>query len=159
MQELVEKLSVLLQTRGVRLLSAESCTGGLLAAAMTERPGSSDVFEGGVVSYSNELKQAFLHVSAESLEKHGAVSAEVAREMAAGLLRLHPQGLAVSITGIAGPGGSSAAKPVGLVYIGCGTAGRIKIRENRFSGTRAAVRAQAVEAALAMAIAHLEELP
>lgn len=108
---------------GLRIATAESCTGGMVAAALTDVAGSSDVFDRGFVTYSNAAKEAMLGVSAATLAAHGAVSEEVAREMAEGALRHSLAGLAVSITGIAGPGGS-AFKPEGRVCFGLARAGR-----------------------------------
>src|SRR5207244_5747837 len=119
-QELSEAARALLDLcRGKRLLlaAAESCTGGLLAATLTEIPGSSDVFERGFVTYSNEAKRAMLGVTPMTLAGHGAVSRETAEAMATGVLAHAPVDLAVSITGIAGPGGAVPGKPVGLVYL------------------------------------------
>jgi nicotinamide-nucleotide amidase len=103
--------------KGVHIATAESCTGGLVAALLTEIPGSSDVVERGFVSYSDEAKQELLGVSSEALRLHGAVSEPVCRAMAEGALKRSRAQLAVAVTGIAGPGGGSAEKPVGLVYI------------------------------------------
>lgn len=106
-----------LKARGATAATAESCTGGRVAAALTEAAGASEYFTGGVVAYSNEVKVAALGVSRQTLERHGAVSGEVAREMALGALRLTGARYAVATTGIAGPGGGSPAKPVGTVWI------------------------------------------
>lgn len=134
-----------LQARGQTLSVAESCTGGLLGARITERAGSSAYFLGGVLVYSNELKHRLLGVSQEILERHGAVSPECARAMAEGVKRLTGSDWALSVTGIAGPGGATAGKPVGLVYLGL--AGR-EAREFRFAGDRGQVRRLSVEKAL-----------
>ena len=107
----------LARRRGVMIATAESCTGGLVAGRLTDVPGSSDAFERGFVTYSNAAKQQMLGVRAETLEAHGAVSEQVAAEMAAGALRLSQAGIAVSVTGIAGPGGSEH-KPEGRVCFG-----------------------------------------
>jgi nicotinamide-nucleotide amidase len=109
----------LLRARGATLVTAESCTGGLLAALVTEIPGSSHAFERGFVTYSNAAKSDLLGVDHETLARHGAVSGETAGAMAAGALQKSTGSLAVSITGIAGPGGGTADKPVGLVYLAC----------------------------------------
>ena len=145
---------------GLRLASAESCTGGLIAALLTEIPGSSDVFERGFVTYSNAAKQELLGVAAATLAAHGAVSDATAREMAAGALsRSHVQ-IAVSVTGIAGPGGGSAAKPVGLVYFACaGPNGRLVALERRFGDLgRPAIRTLAVSQALELLKAAADSL-
>lgn len=139
----------LLRERGWMIATAESCTGGLVAARLTDRAGSSDAVAGGVVSYSNDVKRRALGVDAESLRDHGAVSAVVAQAMARGALdRLGAQ-IAVSTTGVAGPGGGSEEKPVGTVYIAVATAdGPGLVRHVRLPGDRAAVRDRTVTAAL-----------
>jgi nicotinamide-nucleotide amidase len=111
-----ETLLALCRARGLKLATAESCTGGLIAATLTEVPGSSYVFERGFVTYSNEAKVESLGVRAELIERHGAVSDEVARAMAAGALAASRADIAVAVTGVAGPGGGTAEKPVGLVH-------------------------------------------
>lgn len=144
---LVEEVGDLLRSRGLRLVVAESCTGGLLGAHLTSVAGSSDWFLGGAISYANELKSALLGVRAETLAQHGAVSAECAREMADGALDRMGADVAVSVTGIAGPGGGTPEKPVGLVYLGLAgpSAG---VRELRLHGTRDEIRRATVESAL-----------
>lgn len=107
-----------LRTKNRKLATAESCTGGLLAGAITAVPGSSDVFFGGYVTYSNDAKEQMIGVPRDLIERHGAVSEAVAHAMAEGAIRTTGADLAVSVTGIAGPGGGSPHKPVGLVYIG-----------------------------------------
>lgn len=116
---LAQSVFSLCRERGLRIATAESCTGGLLAALLTEFPGSSHVFERGFVTYSNEAKSELLGVSAALLAMHGAVSEEVAHAMAAGCLEKSNAELSASITGVAGPGGGTAEKPVGLVCIAC----------------------------------------
>ena len=115
---LAETIGQLLCARGQRLATAESCTGGLVGHLITNIPGSSDYFWGSAVTYSNEAKMRVLGVRAETLTAHGAVSAETAQEMAQGARRLFSVEVAASVTGIAGPGGGSEAKPVGTVFIG-----------------------------------------
>src|SRR5215213_2615311 len=114
---LVEQLAALAERRGLRLATAESCTGGSLSAAITDLAGVSSVFLGGVVSYANEVKEQLLGVPGEVLRVHGAVSEPTARAMAEGVCRVTGADLGFGITGVAGPGGGSDAKPVGLVYI------------------------------------------
>lgn len=146
-----EGLLTAMRARAWRLATAESCTGGLIAALFTEIAGASDVFERGFVTYSNAAKIGLLDVDFETLRHHGAVSAEVAREMAVGARRASAADIAVSVTGIAGPGGGSAEKPVGLVYIGLATPGRApQAHEFRFGdmGGRSAIRAKTVTEAL-----------
>ena len=139
----------LLRSKGITLVTAESCTGGLIAALLTEVAGSSDVFDQGFVTYSNAAKTAQLGVSEQMLARHGAVSEEVAGAMAAGALAHSKAEMAVSVTGIAGPGGGSTIKPVGLVYIGVAVRdGDVRVVRCQFSGERDAVRMQAVARAL-----------
>jgi len=138
------------------LAVAESCTGGLLAAAITDVAGASRCFHGGVVSYANEAKAGWLRVDPALIDTHGAVSSEVAEAMVSGLLATTPADLACAITGIAGPGGGTAEKPVGLVYIGVGDARGIEVHRCRFDGDRAAVRAATVARALALLLAQAE---
>ena len=136
---------------GLRVATAESCTGGLVAAALTEIAGSSDVFERGFVTYSNAAKHEMLGVDAALIAAHGAVSEPVARAMAAGALSHAPADLAVAVTGVAGPGGGSAAKPVGLVWFGAARRGaEARAERHVFPGDRAAVRHAATLRALAL---------
>jgi nicotinamide-nucleotide amidase len=133
---------------GLRIATAESCTGGLIAACLTEIAGSSDVVERGFVTYSNQSKIDLLQVPADAIEKHGAVSPHVARAMVEGALALSRADVAVSVTGIAGPGGATPAKPVGLVYLACQRRGREPLIErHQFHGDRRAVRIASLEAA------------
>jgi nicotinamide-nucleotide amidase len=137
--------------RGLKVATAESCTGGLIAGALTEIPGSSDVFDRGFVTYSNAAKHEMLGVAAVILERHGAVSRETAEAMAEGALAVSNADLAVAVTGIAGPGGGSAAKPVGLVHFAAARDGKRVHREKRYGDIgRSAVRKEAVAEALAM---------
>src|SRR5690242_3789324 len=133
----------------VKLATAESCTGGMIAAALTDIAGSSDVVERGFVTYSNEAKTTLVGVPREQIEAHGAVSAHVAQAMAAGALAHAPVELAVAATGIAGPAGGSERKPVGLVYLGCARKGQpARVERQVFHGDRAAIRAAATRRAL-----------
>jgi nicotinamide-nucleotide amidase len=152
---LATRAAALLQAcreRGWMLATAESCTGGLVAALLTEVPGSSDVVERGFVTYSNEAKAEMLGVPADLIAAHGAVSEAVARAMAEGALAHSRADVAVSITGVAGPAGGSPAKPVGLVHFGLAVRGRTTVhRERRYGDLgRAEVRAKAVEDALGL---------
>ena len=134
---------------GVMIATAESCTGGLIAGLLTEIAGSSDVFERGFVTYSNQAKMELLGVSEELLQAHGAVSAEVACAMAVGALERSRAAVAVAVTGIAGPGGGTADKPVGLVHIAVSRGGVTRNEEHRFGDFgRTEVRLKTVEAAL-----------
>ena len=140
--------------RGWRLATAESCTGGLIAACLTEHAGSSDVVDRSFVTYSNEAKQALLGVRESTLDAHGAVSELTAREMAEGALARAGVELALSVTGIAGPGGATATKPVGLVHIACAVVGQPTGHARHiFAGDRSAVRIASVEAALRLGLA------
>ncbi|HZB93575.1 MAG TPA: nicotinamide-nucleotide amidohydrolase family protein [Stellaceae bacterium] len=140
--------------QGLHLATAESCTGGMVAAALTDIAGSSDVVERGFVTYSNAAKRELLGVPEALLVAHGAVSSEVAAAMAAGALGAAPVDLAVSITGIAGPGGATPTKPVGLVWFGCGRrGGNIATEHHVFPGDRAAVRLAATRRALELLLA------
>jgi nicotinamide-nucleotide amidase len=134
--------------RGLTLGVGESCTGGLLGARLTAIPGSSSVVIGGVIAYSNGVKEDLLGVGADTLERHGAVSEQVAVEMAAGVRRRLGVDIGVSITGIAGPGGGTPEKPVGLVWIAVDLRGEIRTHGSRFIGDRAEIRFRATQAAL-----------
>jgi nicotinamide-nucleotide amidase len=148
-EHLVADLAQALRARGWWLATAESCTGGLLAAACTGLAGSSDWFERGFVTYSNAAKTELLGVPADLIATHGAVSEPVARAMADGALERARVQVALSITGIAGPGGGSPEKPVGTVWLGLAVAGRPTTAEHLlWSGDRAAVRGQTVRHAL-----------
>jgi nicotinamide-nucleotide amidase len=154
-EELLEQARVLLdlcRRKGLTIATAESCTGGLVAATLTEIPGSSDVVERGFVTYSNAAKEQMLGVPAQTLASHGAVSRETAAAMAKGALAHAPADLAVSITGIAGPGGAVAGKPVGLVHFAAaGRSGALMHQERRFGDIgRRDVRLASVAQALAM---------
>lgn len=139
------------------LATAESCTGGLIAAALTAIAGSSDVVDRGFVTYSNEAKQELLSVSAELIDTHGAVSEPVARAMAEGALAHSRAHRAVSVTGVAGPGGGTAVKPVGLVWFGLARRdGPTGAQRYVFPGDRTAIRAASVSTALAMIAASLD---
>jgi nicotinamide-nucleotide amidase len=140
------------RSRGLKVATAESCTGGLVAGALTEIAGSSDVFDRGFVTYSNAAKQQMLGVPADILRDHGAVSAETAQAMARGALRKAKADLAVAITGIAGPGGGAADKPVGLVHFAAASrAGKLIHAEKRYGDIgRSLVRHQSVLQALMM---------
>jgi nicotinamide-nucleotide amidase len=137
-----------LRARGWRMAAAESCTGGLIAAACTSVAGSSDWFERGYVTYSNEAKTDLLGVPAALIAAHGAVSDEVARAMVQGALARAPVQLAVAVTGIAGPGGAVQGKPVGTVWLAWGTAAGVMAERLQLDGDRGAVRAGTVHAAL-----------
>jgi nicotinamide-nucleotide amidase len=142
----------LCRARGLHVATAESCTGGLVAAALTEIPGSSDVVDRGFVTYSDDAKRAMLGVPAATLKRYGAVSAQTAKAMAAGALKNSQADLAVSITGIAGPGGGSKQKPVGLVFFAAASRDGRRIARKRLYGDigRRRVRLRSVIEALAL---------
>lgn len=145
------------RAKGATLATAESCTGGMIAAAITDIAGSSEIFDRGFVTYSNAAKQEMLGVSAETLATHGAVSEAVAREMAEGALNRSNATLAVAVTGIAGPGGGTALKPEGRVCFGLARTGAPTVTETVDFGAegRAAVRALTVAHALALLVGAL----
>lgn len=156
-----EKAVALLEAcrrNGIMLATAESCTGGLIAASLTDIGGSSDVVDRGFVTYSNEAKHEMLGVPAELIEEYGAVSKEVALAMAAGALLHSRAGLALSVTGIAGPGGGSQEKPVGLVWFGLALKGQPTIAARHVFEVRgrASIRMAAVNVALDMALSALK---
>ena len=156
--ELARKVLDGARERNATLSTAESCTGGLIAGALTAIPGSSDVVEGGIVSYSNEVKQHVLQVSASDLERQGAVSEPVALQMAKGSRQVLSTTLAVSVTGIAGPGGERPGKPVGTVWFGISSPMGDHAEVVHFSGDRGAVRTQTVEHALRLLDDELQRL-
>lgn len=153
---LAERLQGVCLARGLTVATAESCTGGLVAHAITEIPGSSAYFLGGVVSYSDAAKAAFLDVPDGVLAAHGAVSAQVAKAMADGARSRFGASLAVSITGVAGPTGGSEAKPVGLVYVGLAGPGGDEVRRFQWSGGRTANKQDSALAALELLLEHAE---
>jgi PncC family amidohydrolase len=142
--------------RGPTVAAAESCSGGAVARRITAIPGSSVYFLGSIVAYANEAKRTLLGVPRQLLETRGAVSAEVARAMAEGARRAFGADLAVATTGIAGPGGATARKPVGLVYVALATDVGTTVDEHRFDGGRAAVVDAAAEAALRLLVDEVE---
>lgn len=147
--ELAEQLGVWLKTNRKTMATAESCTGGWIAQSITEVPGSSAWFDRGFVSYSNAAKVQMLGVNPETLEKYGAVSAETAKEMAMGALNRSDADVAVAVTGIAGPDGGTAEKPVGTVFIAWASKdGGSRVKKCRFYGDRRQIRAQTVLIAL-----------
>lgn len=146
--ELATRLQAACLSVGATVALAESCTGGMVAAAITETAGSSGYFAGGVVSYANAAKRDLLGVDPAALAAHGAVSAQVARAMAVGARERFAATIAASVTGIAGPDGGSPAKPVGLTYIGIADADRVDVRRIVWSGDRAANRRDSAIAVL-----------
>jgi len=157
MTEPAERLGELLRTAGLTVAVAESCTGGLLGSRITEVPGSSDYFLGGVIVYSNEAKEKLLQISPRLLKEVGAVSTAVAVAMAEGVRQLLGADIGVGITGIAGPTGAAPGKPVGLVYVALSAADGRWCDRHLYQGDRAGNRKRSVEAALRMVCRYIEE--
>lgn len=152
-----ETVVELLSERKLTVTTAESCTGGLIAGTLINVAGASDVLNEGYVTYSNEAKERLAGVKHETLEKYGAVSSQTAREMAQGAAKAAGADAALSATGIAGPGGGTKEKPVGLVYVGCYLNGETTVKECRFTGSRMENRLRTVETALLMLAERLNE--
>lgn len=154
--DLTDTARTLLETfraQRMTLATAESCTGGLIAALLTEIPGSSDVFTHGFITYANAAKTSMLNINPSLIAIHGAVSAEVARLMALNAQRASGADVAVAVTGIAGPGGGTEQKPVGLVHLAVARAdGTVTHAEHRFTGDRSSIRLQALRTALGMVV-------
>jgi PncC family amidohydrolase len=144
-----------LQKAGLTLAIAESCTGGRMCDRLTDVPGASEHFKGGLVAYSNESKVKLLGVSHDTLKAHGAVSAECATEMCVGVAKTFNSDIGVSITGIAGPGGATLQKPVGLVFIGVAIKKEQAAFRYLFEGDRKSIKAQATEEALRMVLGFI----
>lgn len=155
---LAEDIGQALRAKKKTLAVAESCTGGKLGDMLTEVPGSSDYFLGGVISYSNDSKTNMLGVERETLKTKGAVSEEVALQMAAGARRALGADIGVGITGVAGPGGSTATKPIGLVYIAVSSIEASVCRKSLFKGSRSSIKKQSAERALAMLKGLLDKI-
>ena len=147
-----DKLVELLTKKGYTITTAESCTGGLISATIVNAPGASAVLNEAYVTYANESKEKLAFVSHETLKKHGAVSSETAEEMARGAAKNSGADVALSSTGIAGPGGGTKDKPVGLVYIGCFVNGKVQVKKCNFDGNRREVREKTVKTAISMAL-------
>lgn len=147
---LEEQIVDLMCEKKVTLATAESCTGGMLASRIIDVPGVSDVFKAGFVTYANEAKQNLIGVKEETLAQFGAVSEQTAKEMVLGAIKAGKADMAVATTGIAGPGGGTKEKPVGLVYIACGSADDIVVERCFFDGNRKEIRQASVEHALGM---------
>jgi nicotinamide-nucleotide amidase len=145
----------ILHKKNKTLAVAESCTGGLICNRLTNVSGSSGYFLGGVISYSNKIKEDVLGVSHRSMQKYGAVSRQVAAEMAKGMRLLAGSDIALSVTGIAGPGGGTRSKPVGLVYIGLATNNKQVVKKFLFKGFRKKIKSLAADAALRLVCGHL----
>ena len=145
---LEEKIVHLLKEKGYTITTAESCTGGLLAGRILNVSGASEVYNEGHITYSNEAKERLLGVKHDTLEAYGAVSRQTASEMALGVAKVANANVGLCTTGIAGPGGGTKEKPVGLVYVGCAINGSVEVEECHFSGDRETVRKAAVEETL-----------
>ena len=157
MEDLAQVAGEMLRSRGFTVSLAESCTGGLIGHRITNIPGSSDYFLGGVISYSNEAKERILGIPQETLLNYGAVSEETATAMARGARKLFGSHLALAVTGIAGPTGGMPEKPVGLVYIALSTEDDERCQRFVWSGDRRQNKDQSAEAALQLLISYLEE--
>ena len=146
---------VLERLKGKTLVTAESLTGGGIGAALTAVPGASEVYKGGVISYTNEVKQGVLGVSAEILDRYGAVSIKTAGAMVSGVRKLLEADVAVSVTGLAGPGGDEFGHPVGMVCIGFDSASCSDVKVYHFTGTREEIRNQTIRAALELILRNV----
>lgn len=154
-KSLEETAVEMLAGRDMTVVTAESCTGGLIAGTLINVPGASEVLNESYVTYSNEAKARLVNVNPETLRRYGAVSEQTAREMAEGAARAAGANAALSSTGVAGPGGGTLEKPVGLVYVGCYVNGKTEVKECRFQGSRMENRLHTVEAALELLIEML----
>ncbi len=153
-----EKLVSLLQEKKMTITTVESCTGGMVASKIINVSGASEVFYEGFITYANSAKEKYAGVLKETLEMYGAVSSQVAIEMAEGAAKKTGADVVVSVTGIAGPNGGSIEKPVGLVYIGCFIGGRTYYKECRFEGERLEIREQSAKKAIEFAYELIEVL-
>ncbi|MBO5742852.1 MAG: CinA family protein [Clostridia bacterium] len=156
-EKLKQKLFELLKEKNLKISTAESCTGGMIGACLTSIPGISSYYGYGFVTYSNEAKQKLIGVKEETLKEFGAVSAQTVLEMAEGALNVSGSDIAVSVSGIAGPGGGTKEKPVGLVYIGLAFKNKTSFNRFIFKGNRDEVRQQTVNSALEMIINIIEK--
>lgn len=151
------EIAKLLAGYGLTITTAESCTGGLIAAALVNVPGISECFQEGYITYSNEAKEKLLGVSHETLKQFGAVSSQTAEEMARGAKRAANADISIVSTGIAGPGGGTKEKPAGLVYLGCCYRDVVKTERRQFCGSRQEVRQAAVKAALELVLSMMRQ--
>lgn len=157
--ELLEDIvGKMLLVKGMTVTLAESCTGGLVMKRLSDIPGSSEYFLGGIVSYSNEIKMNLLGVPNEIIKEFGAVSEQTAKAMAGGIKKLADSSIGIGITGIAGPGGGTFQKPVGLVYIALAAANQVRCQKLNFTGDRNEIRLNAANAALNMIRQYILEL-
>jgi len=151
-----QKISQILREKKMTLAIAESCSGGLLSHRITNVPGSSEYFLGSVVTYANTAKAKLLNIPLTLISKHGAVSPQIARRMAEGVRKLFHADLGISITGIAGPGGGTKSKPVGLTYIAVNSRAKTICVKSIFKGTRLSIKSQAAAKALALLLLSLQ---
>ena len=156
MIEMVERLVQMLAEMEMTISTAESCTGGMLASKIIDVGGASEVYSEGFITYSYDAKEKYLKVSKETLETYGAVSEQTVREMATGCLNATGSDVALVTSGVAGPGGGTPEKPVGLVYIACAYKGDVVAKSYKFDGDRYEIRSQAVDEAIKLAIEMLE---
>jgi len=157
---LIKKIGQLIKNGGIKIVTAESCTGGLVSAFITSVPGSSKIFDHGFIVYSNEAKHKLLNIPTELINKHGAVSEEVARAMSTGALTNSDANLSIAVTGIAGPDGGSNTKPVGLVYISS-TSKQLEttiVKKYDFTGNRDMIRQQSTSAAILLLLTMAENI-
>ena len=150
-----ERLVEILTKKGYTITTAESCTGGLISATIVNAPGASSVLNEAYVTYANESKEKLVGVDKETLATLGAVSEETARQMAIGAAKAAGADVALSSTGIAGPGGGTSEKPVGLVYVGCYVNGKVNVLKCNFDGSRSEVREKTVKTAISLALKQL----
>ena len=158
LRALAERLQVICLAAGLTVATAESCTGGRIGDALTDVPGASGYLRGGVVAYSDDAKESLLGVSASVIGQHGAVSAQVARAMASGARARLRSDLAVAVTGIAGPSGATAGKPVGLTYVAVADAAGVELRRFSWPGDRGSNKAASARAALELLIERAEAI-
>ncbi len=152
-----EQVVAALKEKAYTITTAESCTAGMIASQLVNVPGISEVYKQGYITYSNEAKIKLLQVDADVLAKYGAVSSQVAEQMARGAAKQAEAEVAIACTGIAGPDGGSDEKPVGLVYIGCYAEGKVSVSKNIFKGTRQEVRKQSTQRALELILECLKQ--
>lgn len=152
-----ERAVQILMEKGYEITTAESCTGGMIAATLINVSGISEIYKEGYITYANEAKQKLLGVKKETLNTYGAVSEQTAYEMALGAAKAADAEVCLAVTGIAGPGGGSEEKPVGLVYIGCCVDGHVTVSKNLFQGDRLSIRKQATQKAIALLLTCLQE--
>ena len=152
-----EEAVQILMEKGYDITTAESCTGGMIASTLINVSGISEIYREGYITYANEAKHKLLGVKEETLKAYGAVSEQTAYEMALGAAKAADARVSLAVTGIAGPGGGTKEKPVGLVYIGCNIDGNVTVSKNLFQGDRLTIRKQATQKAIALLLTCLQE--